>query len=203
MNYIYDIYLNFNKSYFDFYDWFPNDSLVHIKKIPLVRVCTADFKKLVSSNVELANDEFANLINRTDLYHKEHLSAIIITDTKNAMAIKLNNNGISFERSSLTLEDEFDILHFSLKIHESQLKFKILSKINYNIATRKELNEQNYLLKHIHKLSYDTLKYMYYDFFNKEEDKKDVMLSALKEEIKNNFLSVHHMYNILNPISIK
>lgn len=204
MNYIYDIYLNFNQDYFDFYDWLPSDTLTHIKKIPLVRVNTGDFKTIISSNIELDSEELNDFTNHTELYHKvNHISALILTDTKNAIALKLNDKGLIYERSSLVIDDEFDVLHFSLKIHESHFKFKILNKLSYTIATRKEISEQNYLLKHLHKLSYDTLKYMYYDCFNKEGKNKETILTDLKEEIKNNFVSVHHMYNILNPISIK
>ena len=35
MNYIYDIVLNFNKEYYDFFQWNKKDSIINIKKIPL------------------------------------------------------------------------------------------------------------------------------------------------------------------------
>ena len=35
MNYIYDIVLNFNKDYYNFFEWNKNDCVVNIKKIPL------------------------------------------------------------------------------------------------------------------------------------------------------------------------
>lgn len=204
MNYIYDIYLNFNQDYFDFYEWSDDDALIHVKKIPLMRISTNHFKKIASSNIEIDNTTLETIKNRTDLYTKgKNISALILTDAKNAIALRFDNNGISIERSALSLDDEFDILHFSLKINESNFKFKTLNKISYILATRKELQEQKYLLDHIHKISYDILRYMYYDCFNKDEEKKDIIIAALKEEIVNNFFSVHKMYNILNPISIK
>ena len=38
MNYIYDIYLNFNKELYDFFDWNKSDKLTHIKMIPIFKV---------------------------------------------------------------------------------------------------------------------------------------------------------------------
>ena len=37
MKYIYDIVLNFNEEFFEFYDWNLNDEITHIKKIPIIK----------------------------------------------------------------------------------------------------------------------------------------------------------------------
>ena len=33
MNYIYDIVLNFNKDYYEFYEWKKSDKVINVKKI--------------------------------------------------------------------------------------------------------------------------------------------------------------------------
>ena len=38
MNYIYDILLNFQNEYYDFFEWNTNDQITHIKKIPIIKV---------------------------------------------------------------------------------------------------------------------------------------------------------------------
>ena len=38
MIYIYDILLNFNPIFYNFYDWYKKDKIEHIKKIPLFKV---------------------------------------------------------------------------------------------------------------------------------------------------------------------
>ena len=38
MTYIYDILLNFNEEYYEFYDWNKEDTIVHIKKIPIYKI---------------------------------------------------------------------------------------------------------------------------------------------------------------------
>jgi len=38
MNYIYDVVLNFQKEYYDFYDWNKNDNIYHMRKIPILKI---------------------------------------------------------------------------------------------------------------------------------------------------------------------
>ena len=38
MSYVYDIVLNFNNDYYDFYEWKNDDLIYHIKRINLIRV---------------------------------------------------------------------------------------------------------------------------------------------------------------------
>ena len=139
MNYVYDIYLNFHKTYYDFYEWYYDDNLSHIKKIPIIRVNSNLFKKIISHNIALDNNFFKTIQNKTESYGKiNKISGLIITDTKNLIAIRFNNKGISIERSALLVEDELDVLQFSLKNKEITPQFKFLSKIVYPLVTRKE-----------------------------------------------------------------
>ena len=38
MTYIYDILLNFKEELIEFYDWNKNDNIIHIRKIPLLKI---------------------------------------------------------------------------------------------------------------------------------------------------------------------
>ena len=49
MNFIYDIVLNFNKDYYDFFEWNKKDNIISIKKIPLFFVKNDIFKIMTSS----------------------------------------------------------------------------------------------------------------------------------------------------------
>ena len=156
MNYIYDIYLNFNKMYFDFYEWNSSDKIIHTKKVPIIKTNTNDFRAIISHNISIDEDILKILKGKTEIYNKKNkLNCLIITDSKNAFAVKFDNKGISISKSSLLLDDEFDIIQFSIKMKENNFPFKILNKTNYNVATRKQIDEKKYLLNHIHKLSYD------------------------------------------------
>ncbi len=203
MNYIYDIYLNFNKMYFDFYEWNSSDKIIHTKKVPIIKTNTNDFRAIISHNISIDEDILKILKGKTEIYNKKNkLNCLIITDSKNAFAVKFDNKGISISKSSLLLDDEFDIIQFSIKMKENNFPFKILNKTNYNVATRKQIDEKKYLLNHIHKLSYDTLKYIYYECFDKEEKNIQTILQHLIKEINNDNSAFNStIYNILKPVS--
>ena len=38
MNYIYDVVLNLQKEYYDFYEWNQNDNIFHMRKIPIIKI---------------------------------------------------------------------------------------------------------------------------------------------------------------------
>ena len=44
MNFIYDIVLNFNKNYYNFFEWNKKDNIISVKKIPLFLVDNNTFK---------------------------------------------------------------------------------------------------------------------------------------------------------------
>ena len=46
MNYIYDIALNFQKYFCEFYEWRREDKISNIRKIPLYRITTNDINTL-------------------------------------------------------------------------------------------------------------------------------------------------------------
>ena len=46
MNYIYDIVLNFQENYYQFFEWSRKDKIKNISKIPVYRVTDEDLLKL-------------------------------------------------------------------------------------------------------------------------------------------------------------
>ena len=43
MEYIYDIVLNFNDCYYEFYEWNSKDKIINVKKIPVYRINDIDY----------------------------------------------------------------------------------------------------------------------------------------------------------------
>ena len=66
MNYIYDIYLNFNKDLYDFFDWNKNDKLIHIKKIPIFKISEENFKMYVHNSIIINNTFLNSVYNKTE-----------------------------------------------------------------------------------------------------------------------------------------
>ena len=195
MNYIYNIYLNFNKEYYDFYDWNDTDNIKLINKIPIIKIDTNKFIEIISNNIRIDN------ILYNKIYNKDN-TCLIITDSRNIIALKFNDNRESTMISSFNLDDEYQILNKSKKYKNYNLEYTILNKRNYIYETRDTYIKNKYLLNNINKLSYDTLKYIYYECFNKEEKKYNRMLKEIKNTILNNNIISNKIYEILNPISL-
>lgn len=202
MNYVYNIYLNFNKEYFDFYEWKDTDNVIHVNKIPIIRINTNDFKEIICNIVKLSNEDMKKISDKTEITDENNYTSLIITDSKNICALKFNKKGINTKISSFNLDDEYNILKASKKLKEIKINYKVIDSRNYITQTRKELDIKNYLLKTIYNLPFDTLKYIYYDCFNKEENNYKVMLEYINNEIINNNTSIcNKIYDILKPIS--
>ena len=110
MNYIYDIFGNFFENYYDFYEWNKSDKIIHIKKIPIIKVNKIDYKILLNNKFKINKELLNNIKNKTLLWNNKKDNYLLITNGNDVFNIKFNNQGISTLRSSLQIEDELDIL---------------------------------------------------------------------------------------------
>ena len=110
MNYIYDIFGNFFENYYDFYEWNKSDKIIHIKKIPIIKVNKIDYKILLNNKFKINKELLNNIKNKTLLWNNKKDNYLLITNGSDLFNIKFNNQGISTLRSSLQIEDELDIL---------------------------------------------------------------------------------------------
>lgn len=172
------------------------------KKIPIIKIDTNTFKEIINHQFQLERELLENIKNRTTLYNGKQITCLIITDSKSTIAYKFNHNGINIESSSLLLEDDFDVIESSIKLPLTIFNIKKVKKINYEIYTRKQIGIRNYLLKHINKIDYDQLKYIYYDCFNKKEENYHIMLKVITNEIyQYNDIINTKIYDILKLVS--
>lgn len=200
MIYIYDILLNFNNEFYEFFEWEKNDNIIHCKKIPIFKVKTSFIEDLLSKEIKL-NSSFANLIyNKTEIYDNKKVKTIkycsLVTDGYKVLGILLDNDYKVIKLSDLLIDEADDCLGISIRCNNIEIEYNILSnlKINY-FLTRKEKNIKKYLLEEIEKIYCNKeilkLKYLYFEYFNKNEDNIDLiykeLISSLKEINKNHF----------------
>ena len=200
MNYVYNIYLNFYKECFEFFEWKNEDKILHIKRIPIIKVNTTIFKDIISNNIILDTKYYELIKNKTECINKKYISAIIITDSKNAFALKFDNKGKSIMISTFNLNDEYNILNISKKLNDECINYKTINNKKIIIDTREELEQKKYILNNITKLSFDTIQYIYYDCFNKKINNYKLMIKEIINSINKNILICNKVYNILNPI---
>ena len=61
MNYIYDIVLNFNSNYYEFYEWNKNDNIINVRKIPVFKVDNQTYYDFKFNDI-IVNNDFLKLI---------------------------------------------------------------------------------------------------------------------------------------------
>ena len=62
MTYIYDILVNFSDNLYEFYEWNKKDKIIHIKRIPLIKVKSKVMEELCFNNIKV-DKKFLELIN--------------------------------------------------------------------------------------------------------------------------------------------
>ena len=189
MNFIYDIVLNFNKDFYNFFEWNKNDNIINVKKIPIFLIDNDTFTSMKYDNV-IVSKEFINLIrDKTYTYTRSKLGiSCLISNNKEVIAVLFNDNGNLIKRSSLMLDEEEEVLD---EIENDSLyKINIIKrrKVNIENVNRNIKEKKDFLIKYINEEKNDiNLKYLYYDYFEKDENNIKIIKNELIKEIKNNW----------------
>ena len=197
MNYIYDIFGNFFENYYDFYEWNKSDKIIHIKKIPIIKVNKLDYKILLNNKFKINKELLNNIKNKTLLWNNKKDNYLLITNGSDLFNIKFNNQGISTLISSLQIEEELDILSIIKKIKTKKINYKLLKKNKTIFKTRKSIIIENNIITNIKKLSptkdINKINYIYYECFNKIEKNTKKALIKIIKNINN--------YQIINKLN--
>lgn len=189
MNYIYDILLNFQNEYFEFYDWNESDPIFHIKKTPIIRVCDSDFLNIKYNGVRFDNEFLDRIYNKTQMFKKYDVCTLpyvcIICCSNDALGVKLNKCGDVTFKSSLLLEELEEILEMNCSIKSINYSVtKVLDKNDFK--TRKQVLQSKFIVKCLKNIlnnkQYDKLKYLYYECFGIKENNVDTIYNSLLEE---------------------
>lgn len=183
MNYIYDILLNFNENYYDFYEW--DDKIVHIKKIPIVRLDSEELGIIFNNRVKIKN---TNYFNKAETFDKKNniKNYLLLSNEEFIFAVNMDNEGNIIERSSLLFEDENDILQIN-NIDKKELSYDVLGTINFSSQTKYEKNICKYVIKELKKLNKEELMYIYYECFNKKSNDIKYIIDELENIIINDY----------------
>ena len=150
MTYIYDILLNFNQDFYEFYEWEKGDYLTLIKKIPIYKVKSSFLEDVLTKKIKINDPITLEIMNKCEIIENKKVKqlkyACLITDGYKVLAISLNNNLEILKVSDLLLDEASDVLAISkgYKIREIAYNTKG-EKNNYNFLTRKEIKIKKYL----------------------------------------------------------
>ncbi len=207
MTYIYDILLNFNDDFYEFYEWEKGDYIYHVKKIPIIKIDTNLMELLFSKKIKFTK-ELGNMIySKVDLFGNRKYKlkyCCLFTDGYKVLGVLLNDNLEVNKLSDLLLDEASDAINISNRSNIVDLEYNIIGNNKYNyLLTRYENNIKKYLeeeLKNIYKNKEDSkLKYIYYEYFNNNIDNIDDAYKELKNSLKLGVTEKHiNLYNLLH-----
>lgn len=205
MLYIYDILLNFSKNrLYEFYEWDSKDKIDHVKKIKVVKVESSVLDDFFNYQIKLLDDLCNEIDKGMELFqNKQNKKAMLFTDGYRVLAILFNDEYKSISKSKLLLEEELDVLDISEKLNVIPINYRKKNKEEEITLTRREYKIREFLQKEI-KRAYKSndinkLKYIYIEYFNKEEKDKLKMYQELLNDM--NVINEKHimLYDMLNP----
>ena len=193
MDYIYDIVLNFQNNYYEFYEWKTTDKIINVKKILVYLVSNQDYLNLKYNEV---------ILDRKNI--PKQIKMFLVTNGIEVMGLLLDVDGKIIKRSSLLLDEADDILEDKDTIKHLPLKYiknKEKSHITYNRLLEEKIN---FIQKYFSNIDIQRdeylLKYIYYDIYNQEEDNINKVYKQLKELIKND---INTIYKSIKKVSIE
>lgn len=202
MNYVYDIYLNLNEILYDFYDWNKSDKVIHIKKIPIIKIDEQDFKKIVSNKFIISNQVLTKIYNKTEIWNTNNkiLYCSLFTDGNNIISVEFDVKGNSIKKSYLFIDEELEALEVIKKLNYTKIEFDIIRKEKQYFKTRKELQEQSFIHSELKTMEDNKLTYIYFECFGKQEKNKNAIIDSIKK-ISNNSKIYKNLYDILKLTS--
>ena len=193
MDYIYDIVLNFQNNYYDFYEWKETDKVINIKKILVYKTNTEEYLNLKYNDVIIDNK---TLPKQTKMF--------LVTNGVEVMGLLLDNEGKIIKRSSLLFDEADEVLEEKEAIKELPLKYKKNISKPHVSYSRLITEKTKFLTKYFNNIDINKdeylLKYIYYDIFNKEENNINKVYKELINLIREN---IDKIYNSIKKVSIE
>lgn len=188
MSYIYDIILNLNNEFIEFYEWDKSDYLTHIRKIPIYKI--SNISKIKIGN-KINNYKFIESIkNKTYVFGKNNRDyLVLLCNEEKVLAISLNNKGYIKEISDLLIDEEDYILESYNKYPFAKLDIIDNTKIYNYFFTRREREKIKNVRKQIKKSKSNVLNYLCYELNIKEIN---------DEEINKKYQEMYNFFNLIH-----
>ena len=210
MIYIYDIILNFNSVFYEFYEWDSKDNLTFIRKIPLVKVDTNFINDILTKKVVIDDPIVLEITNKCEITSCKKANKIkyacLFTDSLKVIGVILNDKKQIIKVSDLLLDEANDVINISKRTNIRSITYNILeNKNNEFFLKKKEIKIKNYLQDEIqniqNKKDFSKLSYLYFEYFNKIPDNNCDISKELLNSFKNNLTTKHiELYELLKLI---
>lgn len=202
MNYIYDIVLNFQENYYQFFEWNRTDKIKNIAKIAVYRVTDQDLLNLKYNKV-IVGTQFLNKLKEDNKKYKKLMC--LVSNTNHTIGLLIGNDGTILKRSSLLFEEEEEVNNFSQTLSITELDYLENIKVSPKNCLRIELEKKDMLMEYL-KTTEDlaTLKYLYYEYFKEEcKDEQAIKKALLTELGKDWTKKQNNLYQIVTLLNQK
>jgi hypothetical protein len=212
VDYIFDIIINFNQeNILDYYEWYYNDNIKYIKRIPLVKINNTNFMTIKNNIINFNIDFLSEIYNECEIIRQKKIIAIsyacLFTNGKEVFAVELDKKGKVIMWGGLLFDEQYGVIEKVTKIRTTNIKYQIIEPINKRpFLTRKEQEIIIYLTKKIREMyltnDEERLKYLYYECFNKLNHNIDniyqQLLHLLNLDLTNKHQHLYHIVQLLN-----
>ena len=212
MNYIYDVVLNFQKEYYDFFDWNQNDNIYHMRKIPIIKIDNNQLLDIKNNIVKFDEDTLKYFNVKAERFKQNSITKIkhtvIIGSEHEAIAIKLNKERLTHLKSSLLPDEQDDVIEILKFQKETKLNYQIIKKSKTNFfKTRFEVEHEQFIHKELDEIyrqkNIQKLNYLCLECFNTPETNINRAYKKLKKEISKTNDKFQKIYNIFKMIKQK
>lgn len=199
MNYIYDIVLNFQDKYYQFFEWNRSDKIKNITRLSVYHIEDEDLNNFIYNQITIDND-FLETIKQENKKYKQLMC--LVSNTNQTVGLLFSKEGKLLKRSSLLFEEENEVNNFAKELPITKINYleNIPQKPNYNLRIEVEKKEalSNFITQTKDILP---LKYLYYEYFQKENDNyneiKSSLLNIIEEEWTPNKNKLYSLINLL------
>lgn len=200
MNYIYDVALNFQENYYQFFEWNRHDKIKNIAKIPLYHISDEDILSLKNNKIKVDS----SLINKIkENNQKQKKTICLVSNQKLTIGLLFNEEGTLLKRSSLIYEEEDEANHLASTLPLTKITYQENIPQEQENKLRVEKEKKDLLLNYISNLKDPLLlKYLYYEYFKEECSSLKKMKSTILEAISENWTKKQNdLYHLVKLIS--
>lgn len=192
MIYIYDIVLNFNKDYFEFFQWKKGDKIINVKKIPAFRISDKDMMNLKYNSIRVSQDFIDKICDLTMFYNRNnnYKYLCLVSNGNESIGLLFDKNGYLLKRSSLVFDEENEVNDEIASSEVINIDYIQNNVKDIVYLSRIDKERKDYLFNYINKLDEDNdcdiFRYIYYDYFEEEEEDLNKIKNLILDLIKNN-----------------
>ena len=201
MRFIYDIVVNYENNFFEFYEWEKEDNIINIKKMPLFLVNNETYKIIKYESVTINSTFVDKIRDKTFAYNKIKIGpSCLITNGMEVIGILCNDKGEVIKDNPMHEDNIFmceymtgvktiaKVAYEAADIDIYDIDIIKRKKINKNNINRREAERREFLINYINSENNNSnLKYLYYDYFEKENEDISLIKKELINEIKHNW----------------